>query len=446
MVLATVAAACSSTSSDLLVEESGGDTTTALANRNAFGSAAPNLETLERRRFEVGDSFFTQPWVTAPASTDVRDGLGPLLNATSCSSCHVLDGRAAPPAAPGDPERGLLFRIGVADGDDVVPHPVYGGQIQDRSINGVPAEGTMVIEYEEIRGAYDDGTPYSLRMPTYRVDEAAYGDPGDLLISPRIAPAVFGFGLLEAIPEDAILANADPDDADGDGVSGRPNYVWSASQEREMLGRIGWKANVPTVLDQVSGAFLGDIGITSDVQPAENCTDAQAECLGAPTGGSPELSAERLADVVFYSSTLAVPQRRDLDDPDVRAGAELFASLGCAACHTPTFTTGDHPIDAIANQTIYPFTDLLLHDMGPGLADGKPDGLATGTEWRTPPLWGLGLIETVNGHTFLLHDGRARNIEEAILWHGGEAAAAQRSFTVLDAEDRARVIAFLRSL
>ena len=328
----------------------------------------------------------------------------------------------------------------------MIPHGVYGGQIQDRSIQGVPVEGAMVITYEEVEGFYADGTRYSLRRPTYDVAELGYGEIGDILISPRIAPAVFGMGLIEAIPEDAIVEQADPDDADGDGISGRPNYVWSDANGVEMLGRIGWKANVPTVEDQVAGAFLGDIGITSPVHGSDNCTPAQQECLAAPNGGTPELTADRLAKVVFYSSTLAVPQRRDLSEPEVIDGARLFDELGCVACHTPMFTTGSHEVAAIANQTITPFSDFLLHDMGPGLADGKPDGLATGSEWRTAPLWGIGLIEEVNGHTFLLHDGRARSIEEAILWHGGEAAAAQQRFTALDADDRARVIAYVESL
>ena len=304
----------------------------------------------------------------------------------------------------------------------------------------------MSIVYEEVEGTYADGTRYSLRRPTYSVTEAAYGPIGDIAISPRIAPVVFGMGLIEAIPEKAILALADSDDADGDGISGRPNYVLSDARGIEMLGRIGWKANVPTVEDQVAGAFLGDIGITTPVHLDENCTVVQTECQDAPNGGRPELTAERLAQVVFYNSTLAVPQRRNLTEPEVRAGAEVFAELQCSSCHVSTFTTGEHDIEAVANQTITPFSDFLLHDMGPGLADGKPDGLASGSEWRTAPLWGIGLIEEVNGHTFLLHDGRARSIEEAILWHGGEAEIAKQGFVELDADRRKQIIAFLESL
>ena len=429
-----------------MAEDPGGDTTTPLNNRNAFGSAAPNLSTEERRIFEIGDSFFTQPWVTAPASTDARDGLGPLFNATSCSSCHVLDGRASPPLDPDDPERGLLFRIGIERDGVVQPHPVYGGQLQDRAIQKVPVEGAMSISYEEIEGTYADGTIYSLRAPTYTVIDEGYGSIGDILISPRIAPSVFGMGLIEAIPEAAILAHADPEDDDGDGISGRPNYVMSDARGVEMIGRIGWKANVPTVEDQVAGAFLGDIGITSPIHLEENCTDAQTECTLAPNGGTPELTAERLEQVIFYNSTLAVPQRRELNEPAVKAGAALFEQMNCSSCHVSTFTTGDHEIAAVSGQRITPFSDFLLHDMGPGLADGKPDGMATGSEWRTAPLWGIGLVEEVNNHTFFLHDGRARSLEEAILWHGGEAEASKQSFVALTADERGQVIEFLESL
>jgi CxxC motif-containing protein (DUF1111 family) len=253
-------------------------------------------------------------------------------------------------------------------------------------------------------------------------------------------------GLIEAIPEAAILANVDENDEDGDGISGRANFVTSVATGGTMLGRIGWKANVATIEDQVAAAFLRDIGITSSVHPDENCTATQAECLAAVSGGNPELTAKRLAEVVFYSSTLSVPARRDLDEPDVQAGARLFEQLNCSGCHTPTFTTGSHDIAAISDQTIFPFSDFLLHDMGPDLADGKPDGLASGSEWRTPPLWGIGLIETVNGHTNVLHDGRARSIYEAILWHGGEAEDGKTAFTVLDSDDRDRLIAFVESL
>jgi CxxC motif-containing protein (DUF1111 family) len=431
---------------------SGGETTREDASLNSFGLPAPGLTNEQRRFFERGDSFFTQNWVTAPASTDARDGLGPLLNGASCSSCHVLDGRGAPPDPTGEQANlGLLMRVSLPGEDPVtgapLPDLVYGGQIQDRSIQGIAAEAQIDIEWSPIEGTYADGAPWELRSPTYALSDLVYGpaDP-DLMISPRLAPQVFGMGLLQAIPDEALLELADPSDGDGDGISGRVNMVWDARLGQHVIGRFGWKANVATVEQQVAGAFLGDIGITSSLHPAESCTALQNECTEAPNGGSPELTDERLATVTFYNSTLAVPAMRDVDDDQVNQGARLFAEMGCASCHTQTMQTGVSDIDVLANQTIHAYTDLLLHDMGPGLADGRPDFNATGDEWRTPPLWGLGLIDEVNGQRFLLHDGRARTIDEAILWHGGEGQAANDMFQGLSADERAAVLAFLEAL
>jgi CxxC motif-containing protein (DUF1111 family) len=386
--------------------------------------------------FEVGDSFFTQNWVTAPASTEARDGLGPLLNAQACSSCHLLDGRGD---AEGK-EPGLLFRLAQTD-------PAYGGQIQDRSILGVPPEATVRTIYTEEMGTYADGSEFRLRRPVHDLEDLAYGEVSvETVLGPRLAPPVFGAGLLEAIPETDLLDLADLEDGDGDGVSGRPNRVENLATGDVVIGRFGWKANVATVEDQVASAFIGDIGITSPLFPDETCTEVQVECAEAPNGGSPEISREIFDQVVFYNRTLAVPARRDLEDPDVKAGARLFEEAGCGSCHHPKHKTGDSAIPALAGQVIYPFTDLLLHDMGPDLDDGRPDGEATGAEWRTPPLWGIGLTETVNGHLNFLHDGRARSLEEAILWHGGEAEGARNAFMALSAEQRSQLMAFLGSL
>ncbi len=434
----------------LLNELLGGNTTAFAKNRNAFTLSARNLTNEQRRTFEVGDSFFNQNWVTAPASTDARDGLGPTFNALSCSSCHTLDGRGQPPLSPDDPERGLLIRLSIP-GDDPAEgpqgEPIYGTQLQDRAINGVAAEGRLVIQYEEWEGTYADGEAYSLQVPSYHLVDLAYGPMHpDTMISPRIAPAMVGMGLLEAIPEEAIRALADPDDEDGDGISGRVNRVWDAEKGAMGMGRFGWKANVASVAQQVAGAFHGDIGITSSLHPAENCSSQQVTCMAAPNGGLPEIPDERLAKVVLYSQTLAVPAMRDVDQPDVRLGARYFLQAGCAACHVPSFTTGQHEIEALSFQTIYPYTDLLLHDMGDGLADNRPDFAASGREWRTSPLWGIGLVDTVSGHTRFLHDGRARNLAEAILWHGGEAEEAKEAFRHMPRAAREALLRFLESL
>ncbi len=429
-------------------ESLGGDTTAFSAGSNAFELSARNLTNEERRVFEVGDSFFEQNWVTAPASTEARDGLGPTFNAQACSSCHSHDGRARPPESDADPVRGLLLRLSVPDPDGPVDDSIYGGQLQDRAINGVPPEGRIAITYETITGNYLDGAPYSLIEPTYAILDAAFGPlHPNLMISPRIAPAVIGMGLLEAIPEERILSLADPEDMDSDGVSGRPNMVWDIGKQENVLGRFGWKANQPNVEQQAAGAFHGDIGITSRLFPRDDCPPAQHECVAAPNGGSPEIADERLDRVAFYVKTLAVPAMRDVNNSEVRRGAGLFVETGCAACHTPRHVTSeDYAVRPLRDQVIFPYTDLLLHDMGEGLADNRPDGLASGSEWRTAPLWGIGLVETVNGHTRFLHDGRARSIEEAILWHGGEGRQSRDLFKGLSSEERDALLRFLRSL
>jgi CxxC motif-containing protein (DUF1111 family) len=433
------------------VVRSGDAATTFDETAAAFSDSIPSLTTEERRAFAVGNSFFNDNWVTAPASTEGRDGLGPLFNAQSCSSCHLRDGRARPPAGDDDAERGLLFRLSVpgegAHGE-VVPEPSYGDQLQDRSILDVPAEGRVRVTYRTVPGTLADGTKYTLLAPTYEVVDLS-GEPlaDDVMLSPRIAPSVFGVGLLEAVPAAAIRAHADPDDRDGDGISGRANTVWDVARQEHALGRFGWKANVPTVEQQNAGAFAGDIGITNSLFPEQSCTATQPECEALPDGGTPELDDAKLDRVTFYTRTLAVPARRAARDEQVRDGEASFRALGCSSCHLPTLETGEvADVQALSRQTIHPFTDLLLHDMGPGLADGRPDQGASGSEWRTPPLWGIGLQPTVSGHTRFLHDGRARDLEEAILWHGGEARRARDLYEQLDRDERKSLLAYLRSL
>ena len=273
----------------------------------------------------------------------------------------------------------------------------------------------------------------------------------DTLFSARIAPPVIGLGLLESISEADILANADPQDKDRNGIKGRPNMVWDDAQQKTVLGRFGWKAGQPNLNQQNVHAFSGDMGLTTSLRPFDDCTDAQTACKQAPNGngpdGEPEVSDNILRLVLFYTRNLAVPVRRDVDAPQVLAGKNLFYQAGCQGCHTPQFTTAvDAAEPELANQLIRPYSDLLLHDMGEGLADNRPEFLASGREWRTPPLWGIGLTETVNGHTQFLHDGRARNLLEAIIWHGGEAEAAKQQVMTFNADERAALLAFLNSL
>ncbi len=399
--------------------------------------------------FKVGNGFFRKLWVTAPSSTRSSDGLGPLYNARSCQSCHLKDGRAHPPTGPDDPAVGMFLRLSVPGqpGDlppalaavpgylATLPEPVYGGQLQSFGVPGLPAEGRMAIDYTEVPVTLGDGTEVSLRRPSYRAADLGYGPMSPAVqISPRVAPQMIGLGLLEAVPEADILALADPEDRDGDGISGRPNLVWSDAEGRVMLGRFGLKAGQPTIRDQAAAAFAGDIGISTGLHPDGwgECTAAEAACRAQPDGGAPEADDTVLDLVTFYSRNLAVPARRDPGDPQVLAGKRVFYAAGCPACHHPKFVT-----DRLAGQPeqsfqlIWPYTDLLLHDMGEGLADHRPEARATGREWRTAPLWGIGLTGTVTGQTSFLHDGRARTLLEAILWHGGEAEAARDTVAAL---------------
>jgi CxxC motif-containing protein (DUF1111 family) len=430
---------------------SGGDTTSFSLGRLAFSKAAANLKGEREDSFFVGNSLFNRDWVTAPASTADFDGLGPTFNARSCSGCHFKDGRGRPPFTEEEPMTSMLIRLSVPGSDEQGgprPEPTYGGQLNPYGILGVAGEGDPRVITQLEPGRYDDGAAYELSVPSYELRDLAYGNlADDVLLSPRTAPQMIGLGLLEAISESDIVARADADDSDEDGISGRPNQVWDVASESVKLGRFGWKANQPSLAQQTAGAFLGDMGITSAPFSGQNCTEAQPECLAAPHGGEPEVDDDLLQQVIYYTKLLAVPARRDLNDPLVRQGEALFGSLGCKGCHTETFVTGVlEDLPELSGQTIHPYTDLLLHDMGEALADGRPDFEADGNEWRTPPLWGIGLFEAVNDHTRYLHDGRARNLEEAVLWHGGEADSSAAAFKALGADERAALLRFLESL
>lgn len=427
---------------------SGGKSATTMdATENAFGNQVANSTNEDLDKFENGNSFFRNAWVAAGATTTARDGLGPFLNANACSSCHLLDGRGTP-----DIGKGLLFRLSVngttAHGSPK-PDSVYGGQLSTAAIQNVIKEGNVNIQYAEIAGTFADGETYSLRKPTYTFDNLNYGDfEASIMFSPRVGPQVYGLGLLEIIPENAIIAQADENDSNQDGISGKANYVWDKQLKANQLGRFGWKANQPNLHQQTADAFNGDMGITSSLNPDENISGSvqKANYSAFANGGNPEISDKTLADVVFYQRSLAVPARRNSKNAEVIKGKKLMNELGCTNCHKESFVTGFSSIPQLASQTIYPYTDMLLHDVGADLADNRPDFLATGNEWRTPPLWGIGLIKTVNKHTFLLHDGRARSITEAILWHDGEAKSAKIAFTKLAKTDRIALLSFLDNL
>lgn len=446
--------------------QGGAATSRATVSRNSFSHFSANLTFAEEESFKLGNALFRKLWVSSPSSTLASDGLGPLFNARSCQGCHVKDGRGRAPDSADEKPTSLFLRLSVPPRDAAdraqlesrevlaIADPVYGGQLQNRAIPGVAAEAEMAIAYKELPVELGDGTIVSLRQPTYEIAGPAYGDPSpDIMLSPRVAPQMIGLGLVEQIHPADILALADIEDANGDGISGKPSWVGDPTDFAN-LGRFGWKASMPNIRAQSAGAFAGDIGISTPVVPthAGDCTPLQAECLALPNGVNQNLGDTEAPDpvlelVTFYSQHLAVPVRRGAEDKNVLRGKQLFYETGCAACHTPKFVTRrDAPNPAHAFQLIWPYSDFLLHDMGEGLADHRPVGDANGYEWRTAPLWGIGLTETVSGHTQFLHDGRARNLLEAILWHGGEAQNARDVVVEMNKDDRQNLISFLESL
>ncbi|HEY9046238.1 MAG TPA: di-heme oxidoredictase family protein [Ohtaekwangia sp.] len=423
---------------------SGGSQTIFDKGAGAFSTAFPNLTSARESVHEVGDVAFEQTFVSAPAP--INPGLGPIFNNVSCTSCHINDGRGKPPV-DGEQISSLLIRVSVP-GTDVHggpnPAPGFGGQLQQRAIFGVSPEALVKITYTEQQYSFADGQTYSLRTPTYTLENPYISLPADLMLSPRIAPPVFGLGLLEAVDETDILALADESDVNDDGISGKPNYTWNIVEGKKTLGRFGWKAANPSILQQSAGAYNEDIGITSFVFPKES-SYGQVQYDGRDD--EYEVSDSILYAVAFYIRTLAVPARRDADKAAVLQGKQIFTQAKCATCHVPRLRTKvDVAFPEISNQVIFPYTDMLVHDMGTGLADNRPDYDANGQEWRTAPLWGIGLTKVVNGHQNFLHDGRARTLMEAILWHGGEAEQSKEYVRTLSSSDRDALIKFLESL
>ncbi len=444
----------------------GAATVRARTTRDAFSESSANIGFERELDFKLGNGLFTKLWVSAPSSTKASDGLGPFYNARACQLCHLKDGRGHPPEGPDDVATSLFLRVSIPAPDvppgapgqiegylSTLPDPVYGGQLQTFAVPGHRAESRLGIAYRDIPVALSGGETETLRAPTYTAEDLVYGPlHAGAMLSPRMATPMIGLGLLEAIPEADILAHADPDDADGNGISGRPNEVWSIEAGRPMLGRFGLKAGQPSIREQSAAAFSGDMGISNPLLPAGygDCTGEEPDCLAAPDGADAagtEIDAEGLDLVTFYARNLGVPARRGEGDAEVLAGKKVFYDAGCASCHVPKFVTArleDQPEQSF--QLIWPYSDLLLHDMGEGLADHRPEGRASGTEWRTSPLWGIGLTAVVGAPAHYLHDGRARTLLEAILWHGGEAEPARDRVAAMPPPDRAALVAFLESL
>jgi len=439
-------------------------------DKRAFSHPSANLPFEQQLDFRVGQGIFKKLWVSAPTATTASDGLGPVYNARACQRCHLNNGRGHPPSAnwPDDNAVSMFLRLSIPPQDaaqqkliderkvGVIPEPTYGGQLQDFAVPGISGEGRMRISYQEQVITLSDGETARLRKPTYSISDLGYGPlHPQTQLSARVAPPMIGLGLLEAISREDLQAQADPDDQNNDGISGRTNQVWNADRQQVDVGRFGWKAGHATLSQQNNSALNGDIGISNpDFQsPYGDCTQQQAACLKMPHGNTErhdnlEASRQMTDLMLLYTRNLAVPARRNTGAPAVLAGKKVFYDSGCQQCHRASFTVHYDPAEPENDkpQQIWPYSDLLLHDMGQGLADQRPEYAATGREWRTAPLWGIGLTHTVNGHTFFLHDGRARNLLEAILWHGGEATSARNAVVQMPKQDRHNLIRFLESL
>ena len=440
------------------VDLSAGPFTIERADVRAYSEPASVLDARQRGVFMVGRNVFHRQWASIN-SLNGDWGLGPTFVADRCSACHVNTGRGQPPG-PGEQMLSMLVRVSLpGNGAQGAPnpHPAYGEQLQNRALDGssvdlayagtpVPREADLYLDWETRILTYADGERAELRVPKLRVENLNFGPLGDdAMTSVRISPSVFGLGLLEAVPETALREIAAAQKALG--YDGRLNYVWDSIQGRRAPGRFGWKANQPSLRQQVATAAIEDMGLSSRLFPDQNCPPAQQTCARHLPGNFPEIINHEIDALELWLHGLAVPARRNMRAADVQAGERLFAQAQCAVCHVPELTTGPFPaMRQLSHRKFRPYTDLLLHDMGEGLADGRPDFLAGPRDWRTPPLWGLGLSQTVSGSTSLLHDGRARNVAEAILWHGGEASRSREAFRSMSRSERDALVAFVEAI
>ncbi len=426
---------------------SGGSFTVFNESTQAFKQVIDGLTERQQRVHSIGDGTFDQVFVAPPAPH--FGGLGPVYNNISCVNCHRNDGGGFP--GTGSSNSGLLLRISIHGRDEYggpLAAPGFGLQLQDQSLSllGAPPEAGIHIDYTDLPVTYPDGSVITLHKPAYSLYNPYIPLPAGYLLSPRLAPRLVGMGLLENIPEQTILSFVDAGDKNQDGITGKVNYVYDAYTKKKELGRFGLKSNTATLLMQVASAYQQDMGITSYARPEESAF-GQSQMSLVTGDTEPELADSLLNYVTFYVQTLAVPARRNVMDSENKKGEAIFAQVNCSACHRPTMMTGVNVAINLSSQRIHPYTDLLVHDMGEGLADNRPDFLAGGREWRTTPLWGIGLLGKANGgQPYFLHDGRARTIEEAILWHDGEAAGSRQQFMRLNLSDRTALIKFLGSL
>ncbi|MFO1318403.1 MAG: di-heme oxidoredictase family protein [Burkholderiales bacterium] len=393
-------------------------------------------------RPDSGADVFAQRWVVAPSAFGMW-GRGPTSNAEACTDCHAGQGRGTIPPDDRESLRSTIVRLSVRAPDGTpAPHPAYGSQLQTQGVLGkVPAEGQAQVRWRHTHFRFPDGHTVRLRAPELAFSELAFGQiDTDVMTSLRVAPAVAGAAWLEAIPTAALIDHERA--ARLRGGQGRLHRVVDPTTGRSTPGRFGWKAGQVTLIDQVATAFLEDLGVTSPRHPRDNCPTPQSACLDHAAAPAPEIDAQRLDALVRQLRSAAPPRP---STRKYRTGAKRFDETGCGVCHVASWPIAGLP-DAPAIARIEPYTDLMLHDLGAALADGRPDGNAGPSEWRTAPLWGMRRSLAADGRTVFLHDGRARSVEEAILWHGGEAAPARERFVRLRRADRLALLRFVEGL
>jgi CxxC motif-containing protein (DUF1111 family) len=438
---------------------SAGTFTIAVFDEKAFSEPISVLNYKQHQKFMRGRLHFNQPWVVFPGLGGDW-GLGPTFITDRCSACHIGGGRGAAPKSPDEQLMAVLVRISIPGLDEhggPKPHPHYGDQIQNQGLMGqnkdstflgerVQQEADVYVDWVNVETSFADGETVVLRKPKLRIENLNFGPLGpEVMYSLRFAQPVFGLGLLEAVPESDLLALAEQQKAQG--FNGRANYVWDGINKKVSLGRFGWKANQPSIKQQIAAAFNGDIGVTSSLIMNENCPPVQKDCVAQPPGNNPELIDLNWDELEFWTQALAVPARRNVNEADFQRGEKLFAEAKCAVCHVPELrATKIEALPQTEGQLIRAYTDMLLHDMGEELADNRPEFKAGGRDWRTQPLWGIGLSETVSGPLALMHDGRARTVAEAILWHGGEAEVSRDAFRNMPKADRDALVKFVESI
>ncbi|RXJ98840.1 thiol oxidoreductase [Arcobacter sp. CECT 8986] len=435
----------------LFAVNNSGDVFTEKLSKKSIFQPIKGLNNKQYDEYILGRSFFRIPWVETPSATTARDGLGPLYNANTCISCHPANGRGTLYTNNDKLSRALVVRLSIRNDNSkehkkifektgFIPEPVYGAQLSINGVHGVKFEGRPNIKYEEQKVTFPDKEVVTLLKPKYILEDLNYGKlHKDAIVSYRLAPTLMGMGLIELISNEQILKNEDIDDKNGDGISGKANWVYSSLTNKIELGRYTWKASAATVVEQIANAMHNDMGLTTPLHKVENCTKFQKACNEAPKDLKYEFDVpqHRLNSIEFYLANSKV--YRPKEDKEFKKGLELFTQVGCASCHTTSFDT--------KIGKVRPYSDFLLHDMGKDLADNRVEFKASGSEFRTAPLWGLALHKKINKkEPRLLHDGRARNFQEAILWHGGEALSAKKTYMSLPKSKREELIKFLGKL